>query len=737
MPKYMPKMATAETSKLKEGAIGLNYPMFARSNYTAWALKMKVYMKAQGVWEAVESREKGTAVDERQDKIALATIYQGIPEDVLLSVAEKETAKEAWDAIKTLCQGAERVKKARIQTLKGEFESMCMKDSDQLDDFCLKLNGLVTHIRTLGETVSESYVVKKLLRAMPTKYLQIVSTMEQFGDIENMSVEEAVGSLKAHEERMKGQCQSEKGASQLLLTEKEWSRREGEEGKLLLTREEWLKRNKTVAEGSQFQKNRSKDGNRWNRDKSRVRCYNCQGYGHFAADCRKSKQAKETKRVEANIAQVEDDEPALLFTECDDKEKTVMLLNEEGVIPRLNQVKGSHTESNVWYLDNGASNHMTGYKLKFRELDEGVTGRVRFGDGSTVEIKGKGSVTFVCKNGEERILKEVYYIPKLCNNIISLGQLSEDGNRVVLKGDFMWVFNTMGKLLMKVKRSPNRLYKIIIETNKPACLLLKSDELSWLWHARLGHVNFQALTLMQAADMVRGIPKFSQPKSVCTDCLMSKQTRRPFPSQSNYRAKTSLELVHIDLCGPITPPTAGGNKFFLLLVDDFTRMMWIYLLKSKDEALKMVKKFKLQVEKGTEKRVKMLRSDRGGEFCSRLFEEFCDENGIARQFTVPYSPQQNGIVERRNRTVVEMARSLLKQMKLSLNLWGEAVRHSVYLLNRLPTRSLTGKTPYETWKKKKPNLEHIRVFGCLCHMKIPGGQTTKLSDRSMPVVYLY
>ncbi|XP_074373463.1 uncharacterized protein LOC141713787 [Apium graveolens] len=197
-------MATTETNKLKEGAIGLNYPMLAKSNYTAWALKMKVYMKAQGVWDAVEAKKTGTVVNERQDKIALATIYQEIPEDVLLSVAEKETTKEAWEAIRTLCQGAERVKKARVQTLKGEFEFMCMKDADSLDDFCLKLNGLVTHIRALGETLTDSYVVKKLLRAMPTKYLQIVSTMEQFGDIENMTVEEVVGSLKAHEERLRG-----------------------------------------------------------------------------------------------------------------------------------------------------------------------------------------------------------------------------------------------------------------------------------------------------------------------------------------------------------------------------------------------------------------------------------------------------------------------------------------------------------------------------------------------------
>lgn len=166
-----------------------------------------------------------------------------------------------------------------------------------------------------------------------------------------------------------------------------------------------------------------------------------------------------------------------------------------------------------------------------------MTGQVRFCDGSTVDIKGKGSVIFCCKNGEERLLNEVYYIPMLRNNIISLGQLFEDGIKVTLNGNFLWVHDEKGMLLMKVKRSPNRLYKIIIETEKSMCLKVRKNELPWLWHSRLGHVNFQALSLMQSTQMVTGLPKFTQPGSVCTDCLMSKQVIKSFPSQTNFRAK--------------------------------------------------------------------------------------------------------------------------------------------------------------------------------------------------------
>lgn len=246
-------------NKLKEGAVGLTYPMLDRSNYTLWALKMKVYMRAQKVWCAIENKE-GTAVDEQRDQIALATIYQGLPEDILLSIANKETAKEAWNAIQTLCQGAVRVKKARIQTLKSDFELLYMKDTEQLDEFCSKLNGIVTNIRSLGEEVKEGYVVKKLLRAMPKRFLQIISTIEQFSDLETMTVDEVVSSFKAHEERMKRHTE-EAGGQQLMFTEEEWNKRENSEEKLLLTREEWIKK-----------KSRGKDNSRGGRDKSRVKC---------------------------------------------------------------------------------------------------------------------------------------------------------------------------------------------------------------------------------------------------------------------------------------------------------------------------------------------------------------------------------------------------------------------------------------------------------------------------------
>lgn len=252
---------------------------------------------------------------------------------------------------------------------------------------------------------------------------------------------------------------------------------------------------------------------------------------------------------------VEDNELALLLTKQEKEESTLVHLGENRlVLSLLTKNEATFGETKLRYLNNGARNHMTGLISQFTELDEKITGQVRFGDGSSVKIEGKGTVMFVCKNGDEFALHEVYYIPSLPTNIVSIGQLSEEGNRVVIKGEYLWAFDQQERLLIKVRRSQNRLYRLIIDTTCKKCLMTKQDEVWRLWHVRLGHVNYQTLNLMSKHRMVNGMPRIAQSMTVCTGCLMSKKTRKQFPTKANYTAKMALDLIHGDLCGPISPP---------------------------------------------------------------------------------------------------------------------------------------------------------------------------------------
>jgi hypothetical protein len=180
----------------------------------------------------------------------------------------------------------------------------------------------------------------------------------------------------------------------------------------------------------------------------------------------------------------------------------------------------------------------------------------------------------------------------------------------------------------------------------------------------------------------------------------------------------------------------GGRSYFLQVLDDFNRYMWIELLRSKDEALFFLKKIKQRAKVEHEGRLEALRTDRGGEFNSISFTVFCNEEGIKHYTTAPYSPQQNGVVERRNQSVVEMARCMLKTKRVPSKFWGEAVTTAVYVLNRCPTKSVQGKTPYEAWHGIKPKVDHLRTFGCVGHVKRVGPGLNKLVDRSTKMVLL-
>nr|GEU95199.1 reverse transcriptase [Tanacetum cinerariifolium] len=335
-------------------------------------------------------------------------------------LADKDTANEACEMLRTMHIGADRVKEAKVQTLRSDFE--------------------------------EITVVNKFLQAVPIRFMQIVTSIEQFGDLKSMTVEEVVGHLKTYEERLQG-----------------YGDQQGEQS-LLLTHAEWSARSKRTDERNSSNASKGREGS------------DSRGQGRG--------QGRERSRARANLLQTGE----------------------------------ARVESNVWYLDNGTSNHMTGDCLKFHELDKYVSGRVKFGNSLMVAIMGKGSVLFDVKNGDQRLLNEVYFIPNLKSH--------------------------------------------------STCLLVTQDEPAWVWHTRLGHVNFHYLRRLAEKNMASGVPLICHLNKVCEGCVLAKQTRIPFPEQAVFQAKKPLELVHADLCDPITPTTVRGSGHLKKLDDRSKKMVY-------------------------------------------------------------------------------------------------------------------------------------------------------------------
>jgi hypothetical protein len=207
-------------------------------------------------------------------------------------------------------------------------------------------------------------------------------------------------------------------------------------------------------------------------------------------------------------------------------ESTLFLLEEKA---QVNLAQEGDAKDGVWYLDSGASNHMTGDRAAFTDLDTSITGSVKFGDGSMVDICGQGTVLFIAKSGEHRAITGVYYIPRLNTHIISLGQFDENGCQVLIEDGLLRVRDRQRKLLVKVKREANRMYKLHARVAQPVCLAVHTGvDSAWTWHARFGHLNFDSLRRLAKGDMVRGLPLVEHVNQLCDACLAGKQRRASF-----------------------------------------------------------------------------------------------------------------------------------------------------------------------------------------------------------------
>src|SRR3954468_15582784 len=231
------------------------------------------------------------------------------------------------------------------------------------------------------------------------------------------------------------------------------------------------------------------------------------------------------------------------------------------------------------------------------------------------------------------------------------------------------------------------------------------------------------------------IPDFSTVKgSKCLVCVQAKQPRKSHTT-AEVRNLTPLELIHSDLCEMNGVLTKGGKKYFMTLIDDSTRYCHVFLLKSKDEALSFIKIYKAEAEIQLDRKIKRLRSDRGGEYFSNEFDSFCAEYGTIHERTPSYSPQSNGVAERKNRTLTDLVNAMLDTSGLSKEWWGEAIKTACHVLNRVPTKNKTI-TPFEEWERKRLKLSYLRTWSCLAKVNVPIPKKRKLGPKTVDCVFL-
>jgi hypothetical protein len=489
--------------------------MLTRSNYAEWAMLMRCNYEALEIWEVIEPG--GAGVKRAHDRKAMGALLRSVPKEMWRLLSEKSTVKEAWEAVKSMRVGVDRVKDANAQRLLMDFENIIFNDGETVDDFTMRINGMVLDLRSMGDTVEDAKVVKKMLRVLPKRYAQIAISIETLLDLKSLTLEELVGRLRMAEDRMEMESVTEK-TRKLMLTEEEWVSK---------NRHRLLPEPSSTGGGEKRNgfnpakhKGVARDGGGRGDRKEPVikftsegtlrrngRCRNCGIYGHWKVDCKRPKKGEHGE--EAHHVQAEK-EPTLLLATVNAVRiqggtrqalSQVVHLNGENVIPADRE-----EDSDVWVLDTGASNHMTGRREAMVSLDTSVGGAVRFGNGSLIAIKGMGSVILQTKKDRHKVLTEVYFIHKLKSNIVSLGQLEEGGCKVVLEDGYCNVFDVERTLLARAPRAGNRLYLLKLHLSAPICLAAKTTDKAWLWHGQYGHLNFRALRELGVKGMVEGLP---------------------------------------------------------------------------------------------------------------------------------------------------------------------------------------------------------------------------------------
>ncbi len=326
-------------------------------------------------------------------------------------------------------------------------------------------------------------------------------------------------------------------------------------------------------------------------------------------------------------------------------------------------------------------------------------------------------------------LNDVPYVPEIGRNLLSVERIDDTGHYVTFDGGEVIIKSKRDNRIKARSTKVGRTYVIRdlgAEGRTPSAYLSTKTDLK-LWHIRLAHLNFRDV------QDITGIT--GSEDSICETCAKCKITAKPFPKYGATRAIKTLELVHSDVMDVRTTEAGDQERYVITFIDDYSWFRMTSFAKSKSEAMEKFVEFATLVENQQSATIKTLRTDRGGEYLLDNMKNYLQAKGIIHQLTVAYTPQQNGVAERRNRTLIEATRCLLEQSKLCAVWWTDAMRYATYIRNRVPSKATKGTTPYFLWNNREPTYNHLRAFGCRCWYKSKE-RTSKLEPKGKPGIML-
>ena len=757
-----------------------------------WLTQMEVELRIMDCWELVNNEEAEPEEPDLEDHdepaylmylrdlrehnhknrmtFGLFSRSLAMRSDTIRKVRELSqfdgNAAAAWTFLKESYLVNSASTRLRLRT---ELHNLKMTGDDTLDSYKDKIVVLNAKYLSVNNNVGfgDEELLSTLLYGLDSRYETIVNLIEQL-DNDVLEWNDVVRRLRNFE-NMNGNNQQSKNYNK----NKSISVKEEIHTPLLMTRQQWInaesKSNNTNRRNNKKdnRNNRNFSGNNNNSNNNIKWCSFHKVNTHNDNEChyltKKNNNPSRGNIMRSNV------------NNLDDTDTCLMLKCSEDLSQPSKQATSSSTS---FYLDSAASKSYISNLSLFDTFSNGIFAQqVEIGDGSRISAKGKGQI------GN---FNNIYYAPDLAFNLMSLNDFSERGFTVEFSKNNCHILDGLKNRLLSISKGTDNLYSINIDQLRdlsnyidsniscnisdlpPAILeseiygnsnaevtptenfinsphiignfdeLLISDAKdlnpSEVLHCRFGHANIPGILSSIRNRNVSGI-NFNisdiDPKYFCSKCPLGKSIVKPFSKDNHMHSDNKLDLIFTDLCGPYGTLSKGKNRFIITFTDNFSKYSWIYFLKNKSDAADKLKEFNVEVSALVGRKIHLIRSDSGGEFLSKDWINYCNQHDISLQYSSVYSPQQNGVAERLNRTLNDMARTLLISSGLSPTFWAEALKCASYIRNRISTSAhVNRKTPYEMLFDRVPNISNLRVFGCDAFVHIPIHKKNKLGPKA-------